>query len=86
MLARGERDSSGWRYRRDGSGTDEGHSAKPDQHCEIFLVCAISKNVMASVVIGGGVCFNKLTEHPLVRARYPLLAQACHYGGIQPNS
>ena len=34
-----------------------------------------------SVVIGGGVCFNKLTEHHLVRARYPLLAQACHTVG-----
>ncbi len=34
-----------------------------------------------SVVIGGGVCFNKLTEHPLVRERYPLLAQACQKVG-----
>jgi len=34
-----------------------------------------------SVVIGGGVWFNKLTEHPLVQARYPLLVQACHSVG-----
>ena len=34
-----------------------------------------------SVVIGGGVCFNKLTEHPLVRERYPLLATACQKVG-----
>jgi CO/xanthine dehydrogenase Mo-binding subunit/CO/xanthine dehydrogenase FAD-binding subunit len=34
-----------------------------------------------SVVIGGGVWFNKLTEHPLVQARYPLLFQACHSVG-----
>ena len=34
-----------------------------------------------SLVIGGGVCFNPLTEHPLVRSRYPLLAQACHMIG-----
>ncbi len=31
-----------------------------------------------SVVIGGGVCFNQLTEHHWVRELYPLLAQACH--------
>ncbi|WP_036819723.1 FAD binding domain-containing protein, partial [Photobacterium sanctipauli] len=30
------------------------------------------------VVIGGGVHFNKLTEHPLIKAHFPLLAQACH--------
>lgn len=34
-----------------------------------------------SVAIGGGVCFNKLTESPWVRERYPLLVQACHSVG-----
>lgn len=33
------------------------------------------------VVIGGGVNFNKLTDHPLVKERYPLLAEACHTVG-----
>lgn len=34
-----------------------------------------------SIVIGGGVNFNKLTENRLVQERYPLLAEACHTVG-----
>ena len=30
-----------------------------------------------AIVIGGGVCFSRLTENSLVRERYPLLTQAC---------
>lgn len=43
-------------------------------------ICEI-KEVDGFLHIGGGVHFNKLTEHPLVKKRYPLLARACHTVG-----
>ncbi|RWX56919.1 molybdopterin cofactor-binding domain-containing protein [Photobacterium chitinilyticum] len=30
------------------------------------------------VIIGGGICFNRLTEHPALRTHFPLLTEACH--------
>ncbi|ENZ7910383.1 molybdopterin cofactor-binding domain-containing protein [Klebsiella aerogenes] len=33
------------------------------------------------VIIGGAMTFNRITDHPLLRERYPLLAQACHTVG-----
>ncbi|EDU7995277.1 molybdopterin-dependent oxidoreductase [Salmonella enterica subsp. diarizonae] len=34
--------------------------------------------VTHEVVIGGAMTFNRITDHPLLRERYPLLVQACH--------
>ncbi|XXD09398.1 molybdopterin cofactor-binding domain-containing protein [Klebsiella sp. R445] len=33
------------------------------------------------VMIGAAMAFNRITEHPLLRERYPLLVQACHTVG-----
>ena len=37
--------------------------------------------VSHEVIIGGAMTFNRITDHPLLRERYPLLAQACHTVG-----
>lgn len=37
--------------------------------------------VTHEVVIGGAMTFNRITDHPLLRERYPLLVQACHTVG-----
>ncbi|WEF30069.1 molybdopterin-dependent oxidoreductase [Klebsiella aerogenes] len=37
--------------------------------------------VTHEVTIGGAMTFNRITDHPLLRERYPLLVQACHTVG-----